>query len=423
MKKKFMSHFLMSLRRIFRVILFRMDSDLLLLRASALTFYSILSVVPVLAVVFGIAKGFGIEKILENTLMSEFKDQEEVIQYLIQFGYSLLEQTRGGLVAGIGVITLLYTVLNLFSTIEASLNHMWGLQVGRSVSRKISDYLALILVCPIFFATASSLTVFITTSVESLEEAPHIIGQFQPVMQEGLQLLPYLVSAMLFTFLYIFIPNTRVHFTSALIAGSLAGVAYQILQTSYISIQIVVSKTGAIYGSFAALPLFLFWLYLSWMIFLIGAEIVVIHQERLWDPNVLAPYRKLSQFEKDLTCLGITKACVDRFLQNQEPVKPEYLAKQLQMPTRLVTELIGELSDAKLIVKANTEDAKSFTVMVAKNPDDLRVYDVISALHGKNSLPAESEYPLLQKMSVCLAKAINSPIESQHNPLIKDIRL
>lgn len=355
--------------------------------------------------------------------MSEFKDQEEVIQYLIQFGYSLLEQTRGGLVAGIGVITLLYTVLNLFSTIEASLNHMWGLQVGRSLSRKVSDYLALILVCPIFFATASSLTVFITTSVQSLDEAPHIIGQFQPVMQEGLQLLPYLVSTMLFTFLYIFIPNTRVHFTSALIAGSLAGVAYQILQTSYISIQIVVSKTGAIYGSFAALPLFLFWLYLSWMIFLIGAEIVVIHQERLWDPNILAPYRKLSRIEKDLACLGITKACIDRLLQNQEPIKPEYLAKQLQMPARLITELIGELSDAKLIIKANTVDTKSFAVVIAKNPDDLRVYDVISALHGQNLLPSESEYPLLQKMSDCLAKAINSPIESEHNPLIKDIRL
>ena len=410
-----------SFSRIIQVILFRLDTDLCFLRASSLTFYSILSVVPVLAVVFGIAKGFGIESVVEQTLRGEFKDQEEVIQYLIHFGYTLLEQTQGGLVAGIGVLTLFYTVLNLFSTIESSLNYTWGLKAGRPISRKISDYLALILICPIFFATASSLTVFITAQVEAVDTYISWLGQFRPLLQKTLLLLPYIVSTFLFTFLYMFIPNVRVRFLSALIAGLTAGIAYQILHASYISIQIVVSKTGAIYGSFAALPLFMLWLYFSWMIFLIGAEIVVIHQERLWDPNILAPYRVLSQFEKDLACLAITKMAIDGFLNGSIRVSPEVIAKNLQMPFRLVTELIEELDTSGIIVKTHSEQDKSVSIVLAQNPDELRVYDIVSAVHGEHLFEGGSEYPLLDAFAHLLQSSKENHFKHEYNPLVKTI--
>ena len=411
------------MKRIIRVIIFRLERDLCFLRASSLAYYSILSVVPFLAVVFGIAKGFGLETILEEMLRGEFKEQEQVIQYLIQFGYTLLEQTQGGLVAGIGVIVLLYTILNLFSTIESSLNYMWGLQSGRTLMRKVTDYLALILVCPIFFATASSLTLFITTQVETVDTYAAWLGQFRPLLQKTLLLLPYIVSSALFTFLYIFMPNVKVKFNSALIAGILTAIAYQILQAGYISVQIVVSKTNAIYGSFAALPLFLVWLYLSWMIFLIGAEIVVIHQEKLWDPEILAPYRLLSQFEKDLAYVAITKMVVDTFIQGVEPLSSDMIAQKLHMPYRQITELIEDLVGAGIITFTDSSTGALKEIVLIKNPDDLRLYDIVSAVHGEHIFRGESEYPLLDKFAPYLQSSKEKHVKHEHNPLIKNVAI
>lgn len=401
--------------RIFKVLIFRFRKDLGFLRTSALTFTSALAVVPVLAVMFGIAKGFGIEKILESTLQSEFHDQEEAIKYLIQFGYTLLDQARGGLIAGVGIITLFYTVLRLLSTIEESLNSMWGITISRSLSRKIVDFLALILICPIFFVISSSLTVYITTHLEMMKEAHSIIGHIQPVAVKILAALPYILSSMLFTFLYIYMPNTSVRFTSALFAGIFAGIAYQLLQAWYIFIQIQVSKTGAIYGSFAALPLFLVWLYCSWLIFLVGAEIVVIYQERLWDPRILASFRSLTPFEKELCYLSITKEAVDTFLREGPPLTVETIATSLQMPIRVVRALIDDLVEAKILLK--TEEG----VVPAKNPDTLRVFDVLHAVEGENQLMVNKPSTLIETFDTLIHDAQKLPRLSEKNRLLKDI--
>ncbi|MDB6080743.1 MAG: rbn [Chlamydiia bacterium] len=401
--------------QVFRVLLYRFKTDLGFLRASALTFTSALAVVPVLAVMFGIAKGFGLEKVLENLIQSEFKDQEEVIKYLIQFGYTLLDQTRGGLIAGIGVITLFYTVLRLLSTVEGSLNAMWGVKNDRTLSRKIIDFLALILICPVFFVISSSLAVYITTHLQSLKESNLLIEQLQPLVVKTLSIIPYVISSALFTFLYIFIPNTRVQFSAALLAGVFAGFGYQLLQAWYIFIQIQVSKTGAIYGSFAALPLFLVWLYFSWIIFLIGAEIVAIVQERLWDPKIIAPFRALSPFEKELACLAITKATVDAFIQGAPPLSADMLAKKLKMTIRIVRELIDELVEAKVLVKTLTG------VLPAKNPATLNVYDVLQAVEGENRMESGKESSMMATFDTLIHEAQSLARLSEQNKLIKDI--
>jgi membrane protein len=366
--------------RIFQVLLFRFKKDLCLLRASALSFSTILSLVPLLAVMFGIAKGFGIDRILEKALQNEFKDQEEVIQYLIHFGNTLLEQTRGGVVAGIGIITLFYTVLRLLSTIENSLNAMWGHKESRPISRKIIDFLSLILICPIFLVISSSLTVFVVGHIETLKDSDSILANIQPLMSGVLSFLPYIVSMLLFTFLYMFLPNAKVRLSSALIAGLIAGAAYQLLQASYIAIQIKVSRTGAIYGSFAALPLFMMWLYVSWLIFLTGAEILVLHQEKLWNSDIVAPYRSLSRFEKKLTYLAITKIALDNFMQAKPPITTEEIADELKLPVRLATELIEELLEVKILLKTISG------ILPARPPEQLRFFDVLTAIDGENTL-------------------------------------
>ncbi len=404
-----------QLLRILRVLAYRFQKDLCFLRGSALSFSTVLSIVPLLAVMFGVAKGFGIEKILEETLKSEFHDQEEAIKYLIQFSSTLLEQTRGGLVAGIGVITLFYTVLRLLSTIETSLNSMWGLKKSRPLSRKIIDFLALIIICPIFFVISSSLTLFVSAHIDMLKDSSSWIGQIQPMMKKGIAIAPYLISSLLFTFLYVYLPNARVKLFSALIAGIIAGIAYQILQASYISIQIHVSRTGAIYGSFAALPLFLVWLYFSWLIFLFGAEVVVLHEEKLWDPEIAASSRTLTPFEKKLALLCITKAAVQAFVQQGRPIAIDELAHNLKMPARMIAELSEELVVVHILVKCESG------FLPAKNADNMRIYDVILAQDGENHLLNNSELPLMKAFEKELLIGRKILSESKTNRLIKEV--
>lgn len=407
-----------TLERIGRTVWFRMSYDQSFLRASSLAYQTILSVVPLLAVMFGVAKGFGLESILEKVLREEFHDQQEVITYFIQFGYKLLEQTRSGLIAGIGTIVLLFTIMRLFANIENSLNFMWGVKEGRPLARKASDYLALILICPILIVFSSSITVFVTTKLNQITLSGKLPEQVGPILLHAIPLIPYVMTTILFTLVYIVIPYTRVKLTSSLIAGFCAAYAFQILQATYISIQVQVSNAGAIYGSFAALPLFMTWLYLSWVIFLVGAQIVVIHQERLWDPRIMAPYRNLTLFERRLAYLSCVKASVDAYLNNA-PITITRIAYLLRLPERLVNELIEELVAAKIVIKTATDDAQNIAIVPAMSPETITIFDVLHQVEGVNELPSS----IITHFATLLEASAIEEQNSKSNKILKEIVL
>lgn len=417
-QKGIMNKIYNNLERISRTIWFRMTYDQSFLRASSLAFQTILSVVPLLAVMFGVAKGFGLESILESVLRDEFHDQQEVITYFIQFGYTLLEQTRSGLIAGIGTIVLLFTIMRLFANIESSLNFMWGVKEGRPLARKASDYLALILICPILIVASSSITVFVTTKLNQITMSGQLPEQVGPILLNAIPLIPYVMTTILFTLVYIIIPYTNVKLTSSLIAGFCAAYAFQVLQATYITIQVQVSNAGAIYGSFAAIPLFMTWLYLSWVIFLIGAQIVVIHQERLWDPRIMAPYRNLTLFERRLAYLSCTKAAVDAYLSGS-PISITKIAHLLRLPERLVNELIEELVSAKIVIKTASDDIETIAVVPAMSPETINMFDVLHKVEGINELPSS----IMEHFAKLLEAAMEEEKHSPSNKLLKDIVL
>jgi len=248
------------------------------LRASALTFYSLLSIVPVAAMVFGIAKGFGFERALERLLLSSLEGQEEIVKKIVDFAHALLEDVKGGFIAGLGLLILFYTIIKILSNIENALNDIWGIKKPRSLSRKITDYLSVMLIGPVLFFMSSTLTVFISSSVQQIVEETSVLRVVSPGISFLLQLLPYISMWFLFSFVYIFIPNTKIKWTSGILGGIIAGTLYHLFQFFYISLQIGVAKYNAVYGGFAALPLFFIWMQIGWLIVLFGAEIAFAHQ-------------------------------------------------------------------------------------------------------------------------------------------------
>ena len=357
----------------------RFNLDRCELRASALTFYSLLSIVPVVALAFAVAKGFGVEKVLADQLMEKMQGQEEVAQRIIGFAQSLLETTKGGAIAGVGIVLLFWTVIKVLGNVEKSFNDIWGVNTGRTMGRKFADYLSTMMICPVLLIIASSVTVLLTTQVSGLLERLSFLGSLADVLIWLLELLPYGVIWVVFTFIYVFMPNTKVELKSALWGGILAGTIYQLVQLTYITFQIGVSNYGAIYGSFAALPLFLVWLQLSWLIVLLGAEISFAHQNvgtYEFEQDCLA----VSHSFKRMIALMMTSLCVKHFLNAEKPLTAEAISRQLEVPIRLVRSVLAELTGARLLAEIRADGREDVAYQPACDTQRLTVAAVIERL-------------------------------------------
>ena len=362
------------------------------LRASALTVFSLLAVVPVVAMAFGIAKGFGLKSYLEDQIKEYFAGlnmtgQEEVLDQIIQFANSFLDSTSGGIIAGIGLLVLLWSVLKVFSNIESSFNAIWQIRKSRSWFRKFSDYLSLMLIGPVAVIISSSALVFIRTQIEQIAMEINIIGFLQDVILFLVQLIPYVLIWLLFTFLYIFMPNTKVRFRSGLIGGLVAGTAFVIVQHIFINFQIGVSRYNAIYGSFAALPLFIIGLQISWLIVLLGAEISFADQN-LEQYEFESDIDNMSIHSKKMIALIITHLLVKNFVNAENPLTAEEISRQLKIPIRLVRKMIFELVDCRILSEIVSANTKERAYQPGQDADNLTVAFVLDKLEhsGKDGL-------------------------------------
>jgi len=391
------------------------------LRASALTFYSLLSIVPVAALAFGIAKGFGFAKRLETLLYEKLPGQEEVLTQVIAFANTLLENTKGGVIAGIGIVVLLWSVIKVLSHIEGSFNAIWEIRKHRSISRKITDYLSIMLVCPVLFIMSSSVTVFITTQIKHITEKVALIGLFSPIIFLFLKLIPYGLIWVLFTTIYIFLPNTRVNFSSGIIAGVVAGTLYQIVQWAYINFQVLVAKYNAIYGSFAALPLFLIWLQISWLIVLFGAEISFSYQN-VHTHEFNPEGRKIAPALKKLLALQIVHLLVKKFSKGEKPLTTSQISYALEIPFYLARKILDELVESGVLSPTAAESNKDIAFQPSRDINLLTVNSIIQALEqeGIDDIPM-AQTAELQTLSETL-KTFSDVIEkSPANRLLKDI--
>lgn len=413
--------FLVKILRVLIISIRGFNEDKCQLRSSALTFYSLISIVPVAAMAFGIAKGFGFEKVLEAQLRTKLAGHEEILANVIKFSHSLLENTRGGLIAGVGLVVLLWAVIKLLGQIEYSFNDIWGIKQKRTTGRMFGDYLSLMLVCPVILILSSGVTVFITTQVSLIVEKFTILGSFSSLIFFLLKMLPYALMGSLFTFLFIFMPNTKVRFSSGLIAGIMTGTAFQIVQWAYITFQIGVVKYNAIYGSFAALPLFLAWLQLSWLIVLYGAEISFAYQNvdtYEFEPDILQASRRL----RTLLSLFIAGRLIKNFIRGEKPMTAGEISNQLEIPIRFVNEIIFDLVKSNIVSIAEIEGDTERGYQPAIDVSTLTIQYVIEAIEkrGINTMHF-TDNPEFASISASLEAFGRTIAKIPENKLLKDI--
>lgn len=316
-------------------------------RASALTYNTLLAIVPLLAVLLGIAKGFGFQNTVRDALLDYFPGHQMELDKAFEFVESYLAQAQGGVIIGIGLILLLYTVISLISSIEDTFNDIWQINKSRPWFRKISDYLALFVILPILMTSSSGIAIFVSTLQNSFLQ--HYVF-LTPIVELCLHITPYVFTSLAFAGLYIALPNTKVKVINGLIAGIIAGCAFQFFQLVYISGQIWVSKYNAIYGSFAALPLLLLWLQLSWLICLFGAELSYASQN-VKKFSFERDSKNISRRYKDFLTLLIASLIIKRFANGEKPYTADELSDSYRIPIRVTTQILYMLTELKIITE------------------------------------------------------------------------
>jgi membrane protein len=406
--------------KIFRLAFKGFAEDRVQLRASALTYYSVLSIVPLIAMIFGIAKGFGFEAFLEEDLLSRFEGQEKVLEWILTFKDRYLSQIRGGLIAGIGIVVLLWSVMKLLGNIESSFNIIWQIKKARVISRKMSDYVSLIVITPMLLFISSSVSVFLTDQIKSTAELP-FMGYVSGWLVNLISLTPLVLIWLVFTLLYIIMPNTKVTFKSALIGGIMAGTMFQLLQWGYIYFQSMLTGYGAIYGSFAALPLFLIWMQTSWLIVLFGAEVAFANQN-IEHFEAESESIDISNHMKRAVTLMILKEIVLNFKEGNQPETAEQLANRLDFSVRLVREVIYDLLETAIISETVTKNVKENAVQPAQDIEQLTVGNVIEMLdkRGRDNLRTEN-LKSLEKMTKIIDGFANEIKNSKNNKLVHEL--
>lgn len=330
------------------------DVDRITERASALTYSTLLSIIPILAILFAIARGFGFDTLVESQFRSGVASQQA--ELIISWINSYLEHAQSGVFIGIGLIVLLWTVLILTDTIERSFNAIWQVKRPRSVMRKITDYFSMILLLPILIVVSSGLGIFMSTYIKDMENYVALA----PIVKFLVRLIPYALTWGMFTALFIFIPNTKVKLSHAWLPGIIAGSAFQAFQYFYINSQIWVSSYNAIYGSFAAIPMFLLWTQISWTICLFGAEMCYISQN-LSSFNFGKETANISRRYHDFFCTIILSSICKRFAVGAPAYTAEELSKEHKIPIRLTKKLLYELQDMKLILETSHDEKSDET--------------------------------------------------------------
>lgn len=382
----------------------------------SLTYSTVLAIVPAFALLFAIGRGFGFQKTLESSLYTYFPSQSTAITTALGFVDSYLNEASQSVFVGAGIVVLLWTLISLLSNIETTFNQIWDIRKDRSFYRKVTDYIAICLMIPILMVCSSGISIFMSTTIA---DKLHL-AFLTPLLNIIFEALPLVLVWAAFALSFFLIPNTKVNFKYAAVAGVACAITFQILQLLFLNGQIYVSKYNAIYGSFAFLPLLLIWLQLSWLILLCGC-VLTYSLQNVYSYNFLGDVATVSDtFMRKLTLI-LMSVILNRFANRQHPMTRNQLSKHYDIPIRLVNRICEKLHTAGLIYYV-FDRPDTVAIAPSIDPDDLSVADLFRKVDGvgqSDFIPGfEERYAgALGRISTL----INSAYASDNDTLVKDI--
>ena len=351
-------------------------------QACALTYRTVLAIVPALAMLFAIARGFGFQNLMQSELFRYFPAQRKALESALTYVDNYLSQASQGIFVGIGLVFLLWTLVSLMSNVEDSFNHVWGVTGKRSFRRKLTDYTALFLLLPVLMVCSAGISIFMSDAVQ------HVFTDdlLSPLMHRLLAFMPIIISWFVFTAAFYLVPNAKVRFSWALFAGIICGTLFHLVQWLFVTGQVYVSKYNAIYGSFAFLPLMLIWLQLSWLITLSGVVLTYAWQ----NIDSYAQHDKveeISQTYNNQLAVAVAALATRRFKLRQPALTRNELITEFDIPAMLVDKLMNSLQQAKILTALSQDGGNDISYQPACDPDDITVNMVNNALSelGQNN--------------------------------------
>ena len=351
--------------------------DKVMTKAAALTYSTLFAIVPILALIFAIARGFGFENIVTSLLKNGIINDNESLNTVMQFIDGYMQYVSSGAFVGIGLLFLLWSVYSLADGIETNLNLIWHVKKARGMGRKITDYFSLILLIPIGIICLCGMSA-LTSKLLSQMEGFQLLGGFAKFIVKDA--LPYIIAGLILTGFYMFMPNTKVKFKYAIVPGIIAGCLFQALQNLYFDGQLALSSYNQIYGGFAALPLFLLWLNISWAIILFGCELAYVSQNND-NFNYFKEPDKISRRHKDFYSLMVMTCICKRFNKHLPALDRKQLCDELQIPLRYVISSLDTLTDAGLLETVLQDDEREPAYVPATDTQKLTVVKVLSAIN------------------------------------------
>ena len=355
-----------------------MDRDLQT-KSMALTYSTVLAIVPAFAMIFAIGRGFGFQNLLEEQLFLNFPAQKSFITFALKFVDSYLNEASQGVFVGVGLIFLLYTMVSLLSDIETAFNQIWDIKKDRSILQKVTDYIAICLLVPIMMICSSGVSIFMSTTLQGNDHFAFLT----PIVNVALEASPFILAFLAFSISFCMIPNTRVKVKYATTAGAICAVIFQILQMLFLSGQLYVSKYNAIYGSFSFLPLLLIWLQLSWLILLFGCVLTYSLQNVFafnFLDNTVPPSRSL-ETKVMLIIMGIVAR---RFHNGEPPLSAQEISVNYNLPIRMVNRLCDKLKKAGLINLVMKEN-ETIGITPALDTDELTVGNIFKRIENEGN--------------------------------------
>lgn len=344
------------------------------LQAMSLVYTTLLALVPLLAVTFSALKGFGVHNQAEPLLLNALSPLGEAGVEITGRIISFVDNMRVGVLGSVGLAVLIYTVISLVQKIEQVFNFTWRVSRQRSFAQRFSKYLSVILVGPVLFVSAVGLSA--SLGGNALVQSIIAAKPFGEVWEALGQLGPYLMISLTFAFFYVFIPNTRVRVTSALVGALIAGLLWELLGGMFSYFMVGSTRFMAIYSSLAILVLFMIWVYIAWLILLVGASIAFYHQHPEY-LRIRSHDLRLSNRQRERLALALAGQVARRYEAGEPPWDCEGLARALGVPKSNADRMFAALEEQGFLIRAAGE---SPAFVPARSPDAIRIKDMLDAV-------------------------------------------